>query len=204
MEGKVFVIGFQKTGTTSYGRALEHLGYRVKGPFLATNENVSAIALDRAKKVAPEYDAFQDNPWPLVYKEMDELYPGSKFILSTRPVDEWVESCRRHFGGTSTPVREWIYGEGRGDPQGNEYRWVERYTQHNLEAQYYFSDRPNDLLVVSIKATNKWERLCQFLGHPVPDIPFPHANKEATKPSYARKVAHRVKKKVMSAIGSEV
>ena len=30
------------------------------------------------------------------------------------------------------------------------------------------------LLVYSV--TEGWEPLCEFLGHPVPDTPFPHAN----------------------------
>lgn len=64
---KVFYIGFQKTGTSSLGIALEHLGYRVAGfyPFrdLAAETDVThEELLERAKEVAQNVDAAQDMP----------------------------------------------------------------------------------------------------------------------------------------------
>src|SRR5262249_40484301 len=83
---KVFCIGFQKTGTTSMEKALRHFGYRVMGVFGddMTLDEVRRTYVDTALKLAGEYDAVQDLPFPLVFRELDQAYPGSKFILTVR------------------------------------------------------------------------------------------------------------------------
>ena len=173
---KVFCIGFQKTGTTSMGAALEMLGYKVTGGNWARDPEVARVALQRALETVPLYDAFQDNPWPLLYKEMDRAFPGSKFIMTVRPPEQWIKSAVKGFGLGTSPVREWIYGEGKGSPVGNEQTWLERYARHNKEVLEYFSDRRDDFIVMDLAAGDAWEKLCGFLGTPVPSVPFPHAN----------------------------
>ncbi len=54
---KIFCIGFQKTGTTSLGRALELLGYRVCGPIGVTNPQIQDKALEWALQKIPHHDA---------------------------------------------------------------------------------------------------------------------------------------------------
>ena len=50
-------------------------------------------ALERAR----DYDAFEDLPWCLLYRELDEAFPGSKFVLTVRSSSEvWLRSYRRH------------------------------------------------------------------------------------------------------------
>jgi 3'(2'), 5'-bisphosphate nucleotidase len=44
------------------------------------------------------------------------------------------------------------------------------------EVATYFRDRPNDLLIIDVTAGEGWEKLCPFLGKPIPDLPFPKAN----------------------------
>ena len=41
----------------------------------------------------------------------------------------------------------------------------------------YFANRPEDLLVLDVTAGDGWEPLCQFLGMPVPERPFPWENR---------------------------
>ena len=173
---KVFCIGFQKTGTTSMGAALEILGYRVTGGNWARDPEVSKVALQRALETVPLYDAFQDNPWPLLYKELDLAFPGSKFIMTIRPPEKWIKSAVKGFGTGTSPVREWIYGEGKGSPVGNEQIWLDRYAKHNREVLEYFAHRPEDFMIMDLAAGDGWEKLCGFLGAPAPEVPFPHAN----------------------------
>lgn len=172
---KVFGIGFHKTGTTSFKRALQVLGYRVAGPNAVKNPNIAQAVHAMAYRIAENYDAFQDNPWPLLYREMDERYPGSKFILTVRPEDDWIKSVVRHFGSATTPMRKWIYGVGA--PLGNEDIYLARYRRHNADVIAYFSTRPDDLLVFDITGGGGWSELCRFLGHGIPAEPFPHANR---------------------------
>ena len=174
-EQKVFCIGFQKTGTTSLGEALGLLGYSVTGPNFLTNQDLENQVYDLALAITEKYDAFQDNPWPLLYKEMDQKFPGSKFILTQRPVDKWIDSVVRHFGSRETAMRRWIYDAGC--PEGNEDTYTERYERHNREVLEHFADRPDDLLVFNVTAGDGWDILCPFLDKPVPDVEFPHSNK---------------------------
>jgi len=178
-EKKVFVIGFHKTGTSSLKKALTILGYKVKGPFGTKDPNISRYACEAAFRFVEQYDAFQDNPWPIIYKELDKKYPGSKFILIIRPAEKWLESQVRHFGTTKTPMREWIYGVGY--PAGNEGVYLARYERHNKEVLEYFKDRPDDLLVLRLAEGDGWKKLCKFLHKDVPNVDFPHENKGADR-----------------------
>lgn len=61
MTAKGFGIGLSKTGTISLFAALALLGYR-----------------------AAEHDVATDLPLAAFYPQLDERYPGSKFILTLR------------------------------------------------------------------------------------------------------------------------
>jgi hypothetical protein len=176
---KVFGIGFHKTGTTSLGLALEQLGYRVCGKQGVRRSRIAEEAQDLAWARLDDYDAFQDNPWPLLYRQLDEHCPGSRFILTIRPSDSWLNSVCRHFGEKSTPMRQWIYGVG--SPLGNEAAYLRRYEAHNATVQEYFADRPDDLLVFRTGEGHGWPELCRFLGHEAPPGPFPHGNSQASR-----------------------
>jgi hypothetical protein len=172
---KIFCIGFQKTGTSSMGRALEHLGFNVCGavglkePNIA--ENIKRIAFEQV----PNYDAFQDNPWPILFRDLDAAFPGSKFIMTRRDSDSWIRSVLRHFGSTPHAMQEWIYGVPY--PNGNEQIFLDRYHRHEEEVLAYFSRRPDDLLILDIESEDLWSPLAGFLSLPPPTIPFPHTNK---------------------------
>jgi len=189
---KVFGIGFHKTGTSSLKSALRLLGYTVAERFVVGDETIrDTVIVDRAIQIANAADAVQDNPWPLVYRELDCAFPGSKFILTIRDTDEWWASALGHFGGKSTAMRTWIYGVG--DPEGHEDLYKRRYEGHNDEVLEYFSDRPDDLLVFAIADGEGWDRLCPFLEVTIPDEPFPH-RRPHTDNALNRKLRRRLRK----------
>ena len=190
MKPKVFCIGSHKTGTTSLESALKKLGYRVQGSFGTKDEDIAGKVHEMAYALVEKFDAFEDNPWPVLYKELDERFPGSKFVLTRRPADAWIRSMVKDFASTETPMRRWIYGEDAGCPEGNEDIYVARYERHNMEVMEYFRDRPNDLLVFDLPAGDGWDKLCSFLEHKVPDQPFQHANKA----SFSRKIKNLMKR----------
>ena len=175
MTPKVFCIGFHKTGTKSLANALNRLGYRVTGPNGVNDPDISKNVYAMAYSLVEQYDAFQDNPWPIIYKELDKKYPGSKFILMLRSSDSWIKSQVGHFGLRETPMRKWIYGVGC--PEGNEHIYIRRFENHNKEVMAYFKERTNDLLVMNLENGDGWEKLCPFLGKNIPNIPFPHVNR---------------------------
>jgi len=179
-ELKVFCIGFQKTGTTSLGLALHYLGYKVCGynPFRGFSGK-SDFDLKLFEKLVYElseqYSAFKDTPWPLFYKEMDEKYPGSKFILVVRDTDKWFLSALKDFKNTENAIHHYIYGVSY--PEGNEEIFKKRYEKHNNDVIKYFKNRPGDFLCLNLEAGEvNWENICKFLGKDIPNKQWPHAN----------------------------
>ena len=173
---KIFGVGFHKTGTSSLKRALASLGYSVTGPNHNHDADISSTYVDHARRISKKFDAFQDNPWPLVYREMDEMWPEAKFILTVREPDSWIASLLRYFGEAETPMRNLIYGAGRGSPVGNETHYLATVQAHQTAVMAHFASRPEKLLVLDIVGGAGWDPLCSFLGVPLPNRPFPHAN----------------------------
>ena len=172
---KVFCVGFQKTGTSSMAKALKILGYRVTGPNGINDPAIPKKVYREALRLTRSYDAFQDNPWPIIYKWCYEQYPDAKFILTVRDPEKWYESALKGFGTSSSHMREWVYGAMRGSPVGNREYWLLRYNSHNAEVMDFFKDKP-DFLVIDVTRGDGWDKLCLFLGKPIPNVPFPHAN----------------------------
>lgn len=157
------------------GRALTELGYKVCGAVGLKANNMEERIREIAFSVVPEYDAFQDNPWPILFRELDQEWPGSRFILTLREENSWIRSVVRHFGSTPHQMQRWIYGVDF--PAGNENIFLNRYRQHNDDVLEYFKDRQSDLLIVEIGAEDPWKDVCMFLSAEIPDCPFPHSNK---------------------------
>lgn len=174
---KIFGVGWPKTGTTTLRRCFIIMGYTHQGYSESLFEN-----LDQAILVARRFDAFQDLPWYLYFKELDQVFPGSKFVLTTRNSNRWLKSYRNALVQQTTAqratldvIRKKIYGSPF--PSGQGAQFIDRYERHNSEVKDYFADRPDDLLIVNWERGDGWERLCAFLGNPVPSRPFPHENK---------------------------
>ncbi len=172
---RVFCIGWHKTGTSTLGMALLDLGYSVLGARLDMVHPLRRGDVQEVLDVAGQFDALQDVPWAALYRELDECYPGSRFILTERDETAWLRSASRHFGSADVPLHEWLYGVGV--LKGNEARYLERYRRHDREVREYFRDRPDDLLVMNFAVGDGWDSLCAFLGHPIPGKRFPHENK---------------------------
>ncbi len=175
---KVFCLGFQKTGTTSVDWVLQDMGYRVSkaykqtdGKFSKTLENMD---LSEIKRVSELFDAFQDIPWFLYYKEFDQWYPGSKFILTIRDNKSWWNSFLRYFRTEYYPLFKYVYGFN--NPIGNRDAIVERYEEHNNGILEYFKDRPDDLLVLEVGEEKALEKISDFLNRETSYEKMPHKN----------------------------
>ena len=176
---KIFGIGFHKTGTTSLSEALKLLGFSVTGPNGINDPNIAVNASALASRLVPKFDAFQDNPWPILYKELYSDFPDAKFILTYRDPQSWIESQVRHFGKQQTPMRKWIYGKGC--PEGNERTYLKRYQKHNRDVVSYFKKKGKRILLMDLEKGHGWVELCQYLEVDIPDVTFPHANKAETR-----------------------
>jgi hypothetical protein len=181
---KVFVLGLQKTGTTSMGDALTFLGYRTTGPNFIFRTDLSSSLNMRMEEVLHNYDAFQDNPWCMTYKEVFQLYPQSKFILTVREPCSWLDSLKRHYRHREfEPMMYHVFGKDLIEPWNDE-KLLEFYSRHILNVKKYFDRSPDSLLTIDLSKDDCWVDICQFLRCAVPAIDFPHSN-SSSKPSGA-------------------
>ncbi len=165
---KAWVIGLGRTGTHSYCEALRILGYRK----VIHNPSFEELA---------EIDAAADNGCTIFYKYLDYKYPNSKCILSLRDLDPWLESAKYIHDNSplsredDVPIqrRMLLYETVEFDRD----KFIEAYHRHHADVRRYFKDRPDDLLEMNIADGDGWEKLCPFLGIPVPQVPFPHRYK---------------------------
>lgn len=192
---KVFCVGFQKTGTTSLNAALSGLGYDVAsywGGHLKYPK-LKAVYIEECLKLAAKCDAVEDMPWPLLYRELDREFPGARFILTTRETDRWLKSICSHFGADPASLQMLTYGEAHPYPIGHEARYAAVYEAHNEAVRAYFRDRPGDLLEMDLTKGDGWDKLCPFIGVPVPDWPFPQSNSAGARESLRYRVVKRVR-----------
>lgn len=181
---KVFCIGLGKTGTTSIGDALAILGYRRSGWHDIISRQLThdwwCGNLDSLFEHTTKYDAFEDNPWPLVYQEMAARYPTAKFILTTRSDhNKWLRSISEHNMHRPWVGHRMIYGSY--EAIGNEERYLRVYHRHRDSVRAFFADKPDRLLELCIDETRDWNALCKYLDiSEVPTVPFPKSNVTAS------------------------
>lgn len=193
---KIFGIGWAKTGTTTLGACFKQLGLHHTGTDLDLLRNVMAGDLNTVRAKADSFTSFEDWPWPLLYRQLDEWYPGSKFILTMRDPDAWLQSYSRMIHHQKARhdigvIREHLYGYA--DFSGHEKHFQERYLRHNRDVQDNFRDRPDDLLVLDWSTGAGWTELCTFLDLPIPDTPLPHCNRGSWLHAKVLNWGHRIR-----------
>lgn len=179
---RIFGIGLHKTGTTSLHFALKILGYESahwKSAHWAKAIWLEMTSVGRSLTLEKHY-ALTDLPIGILYDKLDKAYPGSKFILTTRDENQWLESVKNHWdhnhnqfrGAWDTdPFTHRLHKEVYGQKGFNADIFLARFRKHNAAVIEHFKDRPNDLLVMDINAG--WPALCNFLGKPIPKDDYP-------------------------------
>lgn len=191
---KVFCIGFQKTGTTSLFAALTTLGYRTAAVVGRDwpAERLAAEGASLCIETARDFDAAQDMPWPLFFRELDRAFPGSKFILTVRNPESWFHSIEKHFGANPEEMQAFTYGRDAAAPAGNRARYLDVYARHERNVRAHFAGRPNDLLVMNLEAGDGWRELCGFLGGKIPTEPFPVKNRSDGRKTLSFRIRRKV------------
>ncbi|MBO6657188.1 MAG: hypothetical protein JJ934_09845 [Pseudomonadales bacterium] len=203
---KVFGIGFPKTATTSFERALEVLGYKVAKGHFGNNYTYWLMAmylngeLEEIFEFIKHWDAFADAPWggSDLYKDLHEKYPDANFILTIRDPEKWyssfVKNFTRHDPNEETAFETMYKIQRPGSPYwfkrlfgieklaGNKDKLISFYKKHNQEVLEYFEGKDAKFLVMDITKGEGWEKLCPFLGVRTPDEPFPQLNEAPPTP----------------------
>ncbi len=199
--------GLPRTGTLTQKLALEELGI---GPCYHW---VDVLAdLDRQVPLwnraldgeGPWDEVFADRAstvdWPggYFYRELMDVYPDAKVLLSVRNPESWERSFRETIwtmshGDSVMPLVS--RARAQVDPRWERYlalvdrmfwgpqgtfaaghaepaQMIEQFLAHNAQVE---REVPAERLLVW-EVGEGWEPLCEFLGVPVPAGPLPHAN----------------------------
>lgn len=188
MELKVIGAGFGRTGTRSLKEALEILGLGPCHHMMEVFLHPEQVPFwDRAaqgqkvdwNEVFAKYQSACDWPSCAFYKELADVYPKAKVILSLRDPKAWYKSVSNtimpsmkeggRLPGIFGPL---IIGKNTFGNDFSEAHMIDVYERHNAEVRRVI---PKDRLLV-FDARDGWEKLCPFLGVPVPDKPYPNMN----------------------------
>lgn len=202
---KVFCVGLNKTGTTSWTAAMDDLGY------LVCNERACEIYFDAwlagsfgaITRLCDAGDAFQDIPFclPNMPAHLHQTFPDAKFILTIRDSPaQWYQSVSRFHGkrwggsGHCIPTPDdlkrstyiyagWpakfcreVFQTSEDDPY-NEERLLNFYVNYNRQVKDYFSAFSDSLLTINISHPGSLKKMCAFLDISYPGGEFPWKNK---------------------------
>jgi len=204
---KVIGAGLGRTGTLSLKLALEHLGF---GPCYHMLE-----LMGQARERLPQwiqvvrgnpdwdtifagYQSSVDYPTCYFWREQAAHYPDAKVVLSTRDAEGWFESVHNTIMSPSSvesmragPFAEFMEGtvlKDFGDRTNDRDFMVDYFRK--WEASVIAECPPERLLVH--RAGDGWEPLCDFLGVPVPQAPYPRVNSSDDMLGRSTNVAERL------------
>lgn len=200
---KIFGIGLNKTGITSLSYALRMLEFKIVqcsfDPELVEKTiNSNKYNINQFKvKLIDEIDGLTDIQSCILYKQFDHCYPESKFILTTRNKEEWLESCymvydikqkiydKTIIGKIVSPTFQKLRYAFYGCDYDRE-KWGDIYDKYHQNVFDYFKNRLNDLLVIDVNLSDneKWKKMCNFLNKKILHIKYPKLN--VTKVDFLR------------------
>lgn len=168
----IFNISFQRNATTSFHEYMFNLGFnsihdtrhildyiQVNNYTMKIDEchdlddyrdkNNSLLFIENYKDklfefiINNQYTVFGDNPWPILYEELDKKF-DCKFILFVRNPDKWLNSMIKYFNDEISVFRKILY-----DGHVNDEYCKKKYINHNKLVIDYFKNK-NNLLVIDL------------------------------------------------------
>lgn len=189
---KVVGTGLGRTGTKSMQTALNMLGFGPCHHMVEVFKHPESMALwVEAGAGRPDWDAIfrdyrsvVDYPGAAFWREIADHYPDAKVLHTVRDPDQWFESTQatifnpegvaRLAQGPGAAFFETVLRDFRGHLHDRAFMtdYFRRHTEKVLAAI------PAERLLV-FQVGEGWNRLCAFLGVPVPDAPYPSENSRA-------------------------
>jgi len=193
---EVIGAGFGRTGTLSLKAALEQLGYVKTYHMVEVFEHPAHREIWAAAHRGEPIDwnalfggylASVDWPSCNLWREQMAAFPDAKVVLSVRDGASWYKSVMTTIYPTSTGLLnaqdpnarafgEWATEiiwkrvfDGRMDDEAHA---IDVFERHNAQVK---AEVPADRLLV-FEARQGWGPLCEFLGKPVPETPYPRTN----------------------------
>jgi Sulfotransferase domain len=205
---EVIGVGFGRTGTLSLKLALERLGHGPCHHMIELIDNAEQLEFWRqaAEAETADWDVVYHGyratvDWPGVHfwRQLTAHFPEAKVILTTRDPRQWWESAHesifqvlsmtpsdesaaKHRDLVSRLVWQGDFG-GRFEDAGHA---IAVFNEHNEAVRRQI---PADRLL-EFQVSQGWGPLCDFLGAPVPDEPFPRSN---DRREFAARIAERAR-----------
>lgn len=188
---QVIGAGLGRTGTLSLKLALEQLGFVKCHHMVEVGAQVRRLGplWEEVAEGKPRWNAIfegfaatTDHPACRYWRELAEHYPDAKIVLTTRDADSWFNSVNKtifspphtaFFDQTALGklLRGTVY-DMFDDRLLDRAFMTERFRAWNRSV---IDKAPAGRLLV-FDSREGWEPLCTFLGVPVPDTLYPHAN----------------------------
>lgn len=184
---RVYVVGLPKTGTSSMGEALRTLGWNFGG--YSFGHILESVEHGYPETLDAQHDGLADMAILPYWMQAAQRHPTARFILTIRDEQSWIESLEHWWKGCLPDTLyhqrslQWLalFGCARFNKQQalNVKRMhqelVLTYFGHKTGSSPFWREaQQNRLLVFNAFAGMGWEHLCEFLGVPQPNEPFPH------------------------------
>lgn len=164
MTEKIFVIGFNRCGTTSIKMLLQKnsircLQYRaddadtILGAAIAANFSAGRpltaglnryIAFLDMGMASPRF-VFEGNR---LFWQMHAEHPDAYFILNTRPLENWITSRTHHLDGRF--ILNYGLAYGYEEPKTQQL-WRKQYLAHVEDVREHFAENPGNFLEFNIE-----------------------------------------------------
>jgi hypothetical protein len=190
---KIVGTGLGRTGTKSMQTALAMLGFGPCHHMLEVFQHPESMQLwiDAGAgrpdwdTIFKDYSSAVDYPSAAYWRELTSHYPDAKVLHTVRDPDQWFDSVHATIlapdslsrcGGDDVRA-QFLASVLRRLPSRPDDRelMTDHFRRHTEAVTATIS--PKRLLV--FQAGEGWERLCKFLGVPVPAAPFPSENSRA-------------------------
>lgn len=193
---EIIGAGFGRTGTNSLKLALEHLGFGPCHHMFEVRDNPDLLPDWQAAANGDEVDWHQvfqgyrsqvDWPGARYWRELVDIFPEARVILSVREPNGWFDSVQatigpfidatgshetEHMNAIGELAYKTIFTQVFDGRMSDREHAIGVFERHINDVQ---SSLPAErLLTFDIK--QGWPPLCAFLGVDVPDIPFPRTN----------------------------
>ncbi len=202
---KIVGTGLGRTGTLSMKHALEQLGFGPCHHMLEVFMHPESMPLWVAAAqgnadwdaIFKDFAAMVDYPGCRYWRELIAYYPDAKVLHTVRDADTWFESTQATIfapgslavvaQGPMRPFFESFTGDFRERIHDRAFM-TEYFHRHTEEVTRAVP--PERLLVYQVG--EGWDRLCAFLGVPVPATPYPSENsREEFRARAASRAAHQ-------------
>lgn len=140
-----------------------------------------------------DFDAACEVPTCAFAEELIEAYPEAKVVLVDRDIDKWylsfdkvvIQKMWNPWVNWIAFIDPWFVG-----PMGSTHRrwvrgWLNSHSAKEMRARAKDNYRKHYALVrrvtpkerlLEFRLSDGWMPLCEFLGKPIPDVPFPRIN----------------------------